>query len=420
MNKREFVHSLNKVKLVIGNGFDLHCHLHTTYSDFYCKYFQKFLFIQNTFSEYEKTNTLSFDFADKRVNQLNSWDIFFALNSSFNPKECKKRWCDIERLILSSLQPYDQEAPGIENLIVSLLSEINWRNINHLIYSNLTPTNHTDRFMVSFIKEKMNYLNCKQYNFYQFLLNELKEFEKTFGEFIYYQLHDEYLELINYGQSFFNEAYIEMAKDTIEELCNIDNLVGIDSFNYSYIHTEGMMKLLQHINGSFENPIFGVDTVFEPNDECFIFTKTARRMDADMFDDSTEEKPSFDNLIVFGHSLDEADYSYFFPAFDRLHLLDSLASNVVVFAFSIFDKEKETEIKANIRQSVSDIMYSYAKSKNLSDPNRFLDSLSTQNRVILYEIPQLRRRNYSTCFLDQKWIDIYKHVDAETNKEKRD
>lgn len=173
---------------------------------------------------------------------------------------------------------------------------------------------------------------------------------------------------------------------------------------------------MQHINGSWKNPIFGVDTVFEPKDPAFIFTKTSRRIDSDLFDNSIETKPDFENLVIYGHSLDEADYSYFFPAFDKLKLTDSLASNVVVFAYSIYDSNKEEEIKAELRQAVSNIMYAYAKSKNLSDPKRFLDSLSTQKRIVTYEIPMLDRKEYGYSLIDQNWDRIYKEID---NLEKR-
>lgn len=411
MNKIEFIKSLKNVKVVIGNGFDLHCGLHTTYSDYYCKNYKKYLYIQDLYKKYEETSKLSLDFNDKKIKLPNSWDVFFALNSSKNPKECKQRWCDIEKMILASLYRYD-EGSDINIIANSLCSKINWPIINDCLVKDKLATNHIDRFVVSFCKGKMESCKYRVSNFYQFLVDELKDFEKNFGNFIYYQLHNSWYERCNPGQVFLNTAYIEMAIDTLNELCDEKNLVGIDSFNYSYIHTEKMMKLIQHINGSWDNPIFGIDTKFEPNDNSFLFTKTSRRIDSDMFDDSFDAKPSFDNLVIFGHSLNEADYSYFFPMFDKLHLIDSTASNVIVFAYSVYDEENELDIKSELRQSISNILYSYAKSKNLIDPERFLDSLSIQKRIITYEIPKLNRKLYGYSLIDQDWEKIYKEIDS--------
>lgn len=411
MNKEEFVKSLEKVKLIIGNGFDLHCGLHTKYSDFYCKNFKRYLFIQNLYSEYEKSNEVSFNFEDQKIARLNVWDIFFALNSSKNPFDCKNRWCDIERLILSSLLDIDSSKTDIKKIAISLASNVHWETIKDCILNNRNATNHLDRFVVKFCSEKMNLNNINHADFYSFLLNELNEFEKDFGNFIYSQIHNTWLEKCNYGEIFLNKTFVQMAKDTINKVCTEQNIVGIDTFNYSYIHDEELLQITQHINGSVKNPIFGVDTIFEPNDERFIFTKTSRRIDSDFINNSIDEKPDFENIIIFGHSLDEEDYSYYFPVFDKLDLTNPLSSHIVVFAYSIFDESRKHEIKSNLRQSISNLLYAYAKSKNLREPNRFLDSLSTQKRIIVYEIPKIDKKLYPTDFNEIEWENIYKEVD---------
>ena len=410
MKKEEYIKNLKKVKVVLGNGFDLHCGLHTKYSDYYCQNYKKFVFIQTEYKKYLNDDDYELDFNGELISQLNVWDVFFALNSSNNPKECKQRWCDIEKMMLRSLSK--NEKVETDEVDVITLSKISWESIKECIVYGRQELNHVDRFVVAFCKLKMELKHVHPNDFYLFLLSELKNFEKSFGEFIYHQLHISWYERCNYGQStFLNGAYIDMAIDTLNDLCGEENLVGIDSFNYSYIHTEKMMTLIQHINGSWKNPIFGVDTIFEPREEPFMFTKTSRRIDSDLFNASVDLKPDFENLVVFGHSLNEADYSYFFPVFDKLHLTDSLASNVVVFAYSIYDAKKEAELKTALRKSISDILYAYAISKNLSDPKRFLDSLSTQKRIITYEIPQLKRNEYSVSLIDQEWENLYKAID---------
>lgn len=273
IKKEDYVKSLENVKIVLGNGFDLHCNLHTKYSDYYCKNFKKYLFIQKLYKDFSDEKNIVFDFDDIKFKKLNVWDIFFALNSSQDPRECKKRWCDIEKLMLSSFQN-NQEKAEIEKAVLLLGSSIHWPTIKNYIINNYSPNNHMDMFVVKYVKEKMERLNLYPRSFYSFLLNELKLFEKSFGDFVYWQLHNKYLESINNNSKMFiNAGYVERAVDTIGQLCNnIHNLVEIDSFNYSYVHNDNIHKKTQHINGSYKQPIFGVDSVFEPDDERYIFT----------------------------------------------------------------------------------------------------------------------------------------------------
>ena len=415
MDKEEFIKSLKKVKLIIGNGFDLHCGLHTKYSDFYCKNIDTFLFINKLYSDYEKTEVLGF--GDDRVKKLTIWDIFFALNSSKDPKENTKRWCDIERLILSSLMSDNDGKPTPESFSIYMNSKIHWEIIKKHVSANTLPTNHIDRFVVDFIKGKFKLLGLFPNDFYSFLLDELKEFERRFGKFIYSQLHQTWFEFCNHNtQEFLHKPYIEMALDTINELCDESNLIAIDSFNYGHIRDQRIISKLQNINGDIDSPIFGVDSIFEPKDERFIFTKTARRIDFDLFGYNYDAKPTFENIVIFGHSLNQADYSYFFPLFDRMELTNILANNVIVFAYCIYDPENENTIKSQLREAISKLFYAYAVDKKITNPSRFLDSLSTQKRIITYEIPTLKRENYGYSLVDQDWDKTYKRIDSLFNK----
>lgn len=412
MNKEVFIKSLKDVKLVIGNGFDLHCGLHTKYSDFYCKNIDTFIFINRQYDNYEKTETFNFD--DEKMKKISVWDIFFAFNSSPNPKDNKEQWCDIEKLMLSSLMSGREAKATKENATIYKQSKIHWDVIRNCIVKSVIPSNPISGFLVEFIKHKMSMKGLYSDDFYRFLLGELKDFERRFGDFIYTQLHISWLELTNPGQEFLNDTYFHNAINAIKEMCNLNNLVSIDSFNYGNIRDQRLVSIFQNINGNIEAPIFGVDSIFEPKDERFIFTKTGRRIDSEFFEFGHEIKPSFRNLVIFGHSLNEADYSYFFPLFDRMNLTDILATNVLVFVYSIFDKEKEGLIKSRLRDALSKLLYAYALDKHIVNPNRFLDGLSIQKRIITYEIPTFQKWARNDNFIEQEWNKIYKKVDLLT------
>ena len=73
--KEDFVKSLKNVKLIIGNGFDLHCGLHTKYSDFYCKNIDKYQYISKKYKTYKQTDEVDFK---SDVSKFSVWDIFFC------------------------------------------------------------------------------------------------------------------------------------------------------------------------------------------------------------------------------------------------------------------------------------------------------------------------------------------------------
>ena len=412
MSKTTLIQTLKKVKLVIGNGFDLHCGLHTKYSDYYCKHVDDFLYINSLYDDYVNSGHL---FEDDKIKNLSVWSVFFALNSSKKPKENKRQWCDIEKLMLSS---FLKESDKKTNSGTYLISNIHWDSIKKRIGTNTSPNNHIERFVVDFVKFRMKLFNTHIDGFYRFLLNELKIFEHSFGEFVNNQIHVHWFEHCNPGQIHLHTPYIRMAIDTISELCNEANLVAIDSFNYGSIYDESVVEKIQNINGNTESPIFGVDSIFKPKDERFIFTKTGRRIDSDLLTYNYQSKPDFENVVIFGHSLNEADYNYFFPLFDKINLSDTLASGVVVFAYSIFEKENEDPIRDQLRKSLSDLLYAYAVDRKLPNPNRFLDSLSTQKRIVTYEILTLDRKKYGFTLVDDEWNKIYAKINSlEKNKE---
>lgn len=410
MNKNEYIKSLENVKLVIGNGFDLHCGLHTKYSDFYCWKFNTFNLVDKLISIYTQTAKINLD--DEKFKALTVWDMFFVMNSSHDPHANKQWWCDIEKLLLFSLLSEPDENSSAKQMSDYLGSNIHWEEIKHHISSDDIVESVTERFFVDFTKGRMKIRRSYPDHFYEFLLEELKDFEKNFGDFINKQIHESWFELCNRGQEFLNKPYIQMAVDTIKELCNLDNLVAIDSFNYGEIRDEKIMCKFQNINGNTDAPIFGIDSVFDSEDERYIFTKTGRRIDSDLFNDCHNIKQEFENMVIYGHSLNKADYSYFFPLFDKMKLDDVFSKSVIVFAYSVYDKEKEKSIRANLRQSISNVMFEYAIDKKISNPKRFLDSLSTQKRIVTYEIPLLHRERYGRSIVDQDWEKIYKDIDS--------
>lgn len=387
MTKYEYLMSLDKVKLVIGNGFDLRCGLYTTYSDYLLENKNVYKHIMRWYDIYKRTNVFTANDFSKSINDINLWDVFFALNIIHDANNSNFDWFDIERLILSSLITVDDIHNNLELASIEMAFSIHWQKIKELVLSNSGSMYMYENFLRSFIRMKANTYD-ESFDFYSYLLDELKAFERKFGNFVNDQTHNKDKEIeLNDGAVVYNKKYLEHFNDTVNGLCFIKELVSIDSFNYTDPSPNEIGKSIHHINGSYEQPIFGIDSIcFKPNDKRFIFTKTCRRIDADFIETSKDKSPAFRNVIVYGHSLNEADYNYFFPIFDKLNLLEPNEDKTLVFAYSNYEGGDKESIKRNMINNISKIMYKYVESKGLKNAERFLDSLTTQGKVIIYEI----------------------------------
>lgn len=400
-DKKGLIKSLPFLKIVLGNGFDLHCHLKTKYSDFFSKnkgkyeyilkWSNKFSYNCHTYVNLNISNHDDFWEPFERFDDVNVWDFYFLYISLFekdNSINYEKidswNWCDIESSIYNSLiLEKEKNSPNIlwDSVFKILKGESHLKAI-------IGPYNHLLASVV--YKKGGNDVLKNEKVFYTFLLEQLKIFEMEFGNYIDSLHQGPYG--ISFGVKPKNFAYY--SKFTIEQLCDIENIVRIDTFNYDTPEIEEIERLVHNINGDINNPIFGIDSEFfkdKPGDPRYIFSKTNRRMELDMITPYLIEKAPFQNVLVFGHSLNKADYSYFFSTLDRMNITDLSNDNVIVFAFSIYDYDDEENIKAKLREGIFQLFRDYSIYKGNNDnPDRLLDALTTQGKVIMYEIPYIK------------------------------
>ena len=396
MDKDTFINNLSKVKIIIGNGFDLHCRLRTSYSDYFRFNHKKTEQILDWLNSYRYDE--KFDLSDDIVNEVSIWSIFFVINNQ-DTKIQNKYWCDIERMIYYSLMTKPEGPNSGAQLGLYLCSRIHWEEIKKYVLKDNTPTSYDEKFLVWFMKKKMKLLKYTPNNYYDFILSELNIFERNFGEFVYNQTHKGWID--PYLKDSPNNTYIGLVNRTIKDLCNnLNEIVSIDSFNYSEFDNTFYCDKTFHINGNWKNPIFGIDTVFKPSDERFVFTKTYRRITLDFMNNTHKYRPYFQNVIVYGHSLNSADYSYFFPIFDQIKLMDSLSEGVLIFAYSIFDESKKNIIENELRKNISNLIFAYANNKKMNNPERLLDYLGIQNRIIIKSIPNIEQTPGNRTFID--------------------
>lgn len=397
-SKKEIINELKNVKLVIGNGFDLYCGLKTSYSDYFNSSMYRKEMIEtwyNRFSEQflEDVRPHTYILLDKTIEKecwketkifddTNIWDFFFYFVSQNNASTKTWSWCDIETKILEWLS----NSGGKGSLSSMTSTEKIYRIITNKKAFYDKEFNLHACCLATIIYKKHNEKEFLDKNeFYNFLLQELKKFECNFGEYINnLQFNDPY-GIFGLG---LNAVYFGKALCTINELCNVSNLTSIDTFNYGIPCINELKDIVHNINGNVKNPIFGVDSnAFMAPDPRYIFTKTNRRMELDMLNDNNSEIKPCDNVVIFGSSLGVADYSYFFSIFDKINITDIEKPAKAIFAFSIYDKAKENEIKMNLTKAIFELFQEYSRYKgNEFHQNRLLDVLTTQGKIILYQI----------------------------------
>ena len=384
--KEDLVHELKRVKVIIGNGFDLYCGLKTSYYDFFkfCdqKYNSIFGWVDDMANIYHSNPNLKKDIrllyhSVPGADRISCWDVFFTL---FMDRVRNYLWCDVEKEILDSLYLRD-EGRAQEYMP-------HWEDVWEVVECNTVKDQGPgSAIMASVILNVASLPLRTREQFYEYLLSELHKFEICFGYFITKQhvirgdLHYQ-----------FNLDYITSSQHLLSRLCNEEDITSIDCFNYGFTTQSKLFNKCKFINGDCRNPIFGVDSIFGPDDPRYIFTKTNRRIEQDMGETTTKDYPEFENAVVFGHSLNSHDYSYFFPILDQLEMTNNFSKRKFVIAYSIYDRNRVFEITKNIRKSLYSLFSAYSRYKgNTNEPARLLDSLTTQGRVLMYQIDPITK-----------------------------
>lgn len=367
-SKREIVKKLSNKKIVLGNGFDLFCGLRTSYGHFFESQHENYSCFESFINDFHpnmKDEGYSFSMITSNINKVISntiWDLIFYLKSH---KNSMIEWCDVELII--------------NNTFLNVGS-IKWNNVLKLIQKKSNPSMNKHKYeyiCASFLEFKYQINNLiTEKKFYDLIYQELNIFEYKFGKYIKNEQEQ-------------NKEYINKSISTLIKFTNYaKQIVSIDTFNYSNIskHPKWCFVPMININGTVDNPIFGYfSSSIDPLKYEHIFTKSHRKTLVLFDKEELSGEEFFENLIVFGHSLNEQDYNYFFPLFDDLDLNNPKCSRKLIIAFTIFDTSKKNEIIESLTKKLIKMIYEYEKSSG-SFGNRLYDKLLYKNRIIFYEI----------------------------------
>ena len=214
----------------------------------------------------------------------------------------------------------------------------------------------------------------------------------------------------------FEEEYQKIFK-----LFNDKNTYTVLNFNYTdYLSNKTIKELLNiknvlNIHGNFQEPIFGIDNksfdiipIFSDTEYIYEdeiknkehiknFVKAARVLHHGIL--KKFKLPAIDKLksiYFFGHSLSEADYSYFQAIFDLYNIYSSEIN--LIFLYSDF---KPTQ-RAEQNFAVMKLLEEYGKSMDNKDKGKNLYyKLLIENRIKLLSLEQFEELNINKTETDR-------------------
>ena len=378
--KGEFMNSL----YILGNGFDLYMGMKTRYNDFFKEKgyssirkklrekldkeredFQINILLKETGQFTKKISDLHQKLKDleesvfKIIEKVENLFLLYLIMSDDKLVD----WKDVEKQI----KPYIEYTKKVLNNIQKSAEEIAYKNLKN-------NKNELELFIFrKFIDKKVD-VNIKNME-----LKELNKFEKEFGEYIR-KLEKPLRQEIpdDFGNKIikiFNKPKNELKESNINVL----------TFNYTDYLKE-YFGVYINIHGTADNPIFGIDfKSINENQQYIYFTKTSRVLEANIEKEKITSPLLYigetRKIVFFGHSLAEADYSYFQSIFDYYDIYNSgIELKFLYYNYS-------DEAKDNIHTSVMNLINTYGKSLDNKDKgSNLLHKLLLESRIKIVEI----------------------------------
>ena len=368
--------------LVLGNGFDIKVGLKSTFQNYLeSEYYVPVLkLVKEIYDIVKKEVNVRYTHKKDSFPELSSmfdditfWDLYYAV-----PVICKfsniDNWYNFEQKLSFFLASIGRESGEIKDIKKTswevAQEDIRKRHVNEdrCIY----------HLVLNLYLEKYDILTGHNYDI---LLSDLKEYEIRFGDYI------------NLQQKKLG-SYTKKAQNIINDLLdNNDELVYINTFNYTRLSKVIPAKCeIWHVNGDVKHPIFGIDCA-EDNpaySSRYSFSKTYRRLELEGDNCYFPKRKEFTKVIVFGHSLNQQDYNYFYALFNQLNLSNDRGKRngyVVEFAYSAYLDKSPAVVRQETIQNVLRLLSGYNKNVLHEEQFRLMDILYSNGAVKFKEIP---------------------------------
>ena len=375
--------------LIIGNGFDLECGLKSAFGDFIAT---KRKSLTPSGSLYSGTDEYTWQQTVTKTD-CTVWDLFLK-------EQREENWCNIEAEILAQIKYLNarfSELNQIDQYISERSNDLYSYDFAYLYRFKLSY----DIYQYIFLREDRSALSSKK-NFNLFILKELHRFEEAFSEYLREQImldiSADYADIKDHPEN----LYTTSAKTKLRALLSFglqsDNrqseTFSILSFNYTGPFDISPYKIGQRIPytnihgicSEGEEIIFGIDGKENLADEIARpFTKTYRLLGLGGPNARDVVRSDTQCIKFYGHSLSDADYSYFQAIFDAVHLYSSDVS--LVFFYRCFDEKDPLIHRSEMMNKVINLLTAYgATLENKDHGKNLIHKLLLEGRLSVQEI----------------------------------
>lgn len=375
--------------LIIGNGFDLECGLNSSFRDFFSTEREplipaRFLHEDDYYDTWKESASNS---------NLTLWDFILKGRKKGN-------WCDIEAAILKQIS-------DIDSISLNLTRIDDVKSEQFTIYGR-----YDHRALQSFhifydiheylsLHDNMTAISSKE-SLSLFLLNELHRLESAFAEFLRKQTWGQTADEYASDKKRAEISYETSAKAKLHILLSFalqpddrrSCTYSILSFNYTgpfniSSNEIGQSVAYTNIHGlchEGEEIIFGIDGKEHLVDEIARpFTKTYRLLGLGGPKAQDVVRSDTQCIKFYGHSLSDADYSYFQAIFDAVHLYSSDVS--LVFFYRCFDEKDPLIHRSEMMNKVINLLTAYGVTlENKDHGKNLIHKLLLEGRLSVQEI----------------------------------
>lgn len=252
----------------------------------------------------------------------------------------------------------------------------------------------------------------------QILLGVLKEelilFESDFCKYILSAVDDKSVEYVESANTLLDQMLGEILDEDRCDNQYLKSCNAIVSFNYTSPFEVDREKIhcLNHVHGKAtaskrkndpedKELIFGIDPL-QGEGGIHIFTKAARRLGYASFAKHQSDsegmtlgsflkKDSIDYVKIYGHSLGDADYSYFQSIFD---IIDLYGGDIKLCFFGRMKGDDPSTQYSEVNvESVYMLIERYAASfPDKEKGKNLLNKLLFENRLIIQNLPRLEKK----------------------------
>lgn len=395
--------------IVLGNGFDLECGLPSRFANFYNE------------REPHLEEWLEADKNAEESHHINIWDYIFRKEKINNPS-----WEDVESVIQKWVETKPDSLDREKRLFISnflnRLDGVDKENVNRRIGSweekieagdsENTPklSLHEQAIMAKTLQLNSDGSSAGATCMSQldFLFLQLEEMELAFEEYLSNKIDDIYK--CNAAKLFDRLRLQDL------ELPSENVNTNVITFNYTTVpsgneYGKNSSTNWCHVHGTVgdHNLIFGIDhTCLRSGDDIrgdvLQFTKTERVLVSPIINAKEQSVFEFpDNMgkvsyiKFYGHSLGDADYSYFKSIFDKVNLLNS---NTKLLFYYPSDRLQERNV---LYGRVAKLMVNYGNGMSDRQLGRnLMHRLLLEKRLKLVKLDvsdlNLQRDNSSSSF----------------------